>query len=212
MPSPSLEQQVKAQFPLFDYSIPDDFIGCFDGIFSFEYCQHWIEHFEKVKANGGAVTRVQESGDLGHLRKDQTVGYPNSSLFIQDELRVICKEFNHGFWGICYPLYAEKYSSLKLHGPHNIYNVRIQKTSPSEGYHTWHDERQTRELCHRLLAFTLYLNDVEEGGETEFLYLKRRVLAKAGRLAIWPSGFTHMHRGNPPLRGDKYIMTGWVEL
>jgi len=58
----------------------------------------------------------------------------------------------------------------------------------------------------------LYLNDVEEGGETEFLYVKRRVSAKKGRFVLWPAGFTHTHRGNPPLSGEKYIMTGWVEF
>jgi hypothetical protein len=64
----------------------------------------------------------------------------------------------------------------------------------------------------RVLVFTLYLNDVEEGGETEFLYLSKRVQPKTGRMVIWPAGFTHTHRGNPPLKGDKYIITGWVEF
>ena len=57
----------------------------------------------------------------------------------------------------------------------------------------------------------IYLNDVEEGGETEFLYQSIRVAPKAGTLLIWPAGFTHTHRGNPPLSGDKYIATGWVQ-
>jgi hypothetical protein len=58
----------------------------------------------------------------------------------------------------------------------------------------------------------LYLNDVEEGGETEFLYLKKRIKPQQNRLLIWPAGFTHTHRGNPPLSNNKYIITGWVEL
>ena len=31
-------------------------------------------------------------------------------------------------------------------------------------------------------------------------------------MVIWPAGFTHCHRGNPPLDRDKYILTGWLEL
>ena len=63
-----------------------------------------------------------------------------------------------------------------------------------------------------MFAFTLYLNDVEEGGETEFLYLSRRIEAKVGRLAIFPASFEYTHRGNPPISNEKYILTGWVEF
>ena len=60
-------------------------------------------------------------------------------------------------------------------------------------------------------TYILYLNDVEEGGETELLYQSMRFKPEAGTLLLFPAGFTHTHRGNPPLSGEKYIMTGWVE-
>ena len=58
----------------------------------------------------------------------------------------------------------------------------------------------------------LYLNDVKEGGETEFLYQHKRYQPKEGTLLIFPAGFTHTHRGNPPISNDKYIVTGWLEF
>jgi hypothetical protein len=64
----------------------------------------------------------------------------------------------------------------------------------------------------RYLAYTVYLNTVEEGGETEFLYQKQRLKPEAGTLAIWPAAWTHVHRGNPPLSGSKYIITTWEEF
>ena len=63
----------------------------------------------------------------------------------------------------------------------------------------------------RVLAWMLYLNDVDEGGETEFLYQHVRFKPKRGDFLVWPGGFTHTHRGNPPISNDKYICTGWVE-
>ena len=63
----------------------------------------------------------------------------------------------------------------------------------------------------RILNFLCYLNTVDEGGETELLYYPKRIKAEAGKLLLMPAGYTHTHRGNPPLSNDKYILTGWVE-
>ena len=79
------------------------------------------------------------------------------------------------------------------------------------GYHIWHHETDRRETSNRVLAWTVYLNDVAEGGETEYLYQHLRIKPTTGTFVIWPAGFTHTHRGNPPLSNDKYIMTGWIE-
>ena len=48
--------------------------------------------------------------------------------------------------------------------------------------------------------------------ETEFLYQSKRIDPIAGRTLIWPPGFTHKHRGNPPLKGEKIYMTGWLNI
>ena len=55
----------------------------------------------------------------------------------------------------------------------------------------------------------LYLNDNFDGGETEFLYQNRREEAREGDVLIFPAGFTHTHRGNPPIGGTKYLITSW---
>ena len=56
-----------------------------------------------------------------------------------------------------------------------------------------------------------YLRIPEEGGETEFLYQSKRIISEVGKTLIWPASFTHLHRGNPPLKGEKYYITGWFE-
>ena len=82
------------------------------------------------------------------------------------------------------------------------------------GYPYWHCELYPRdpgcETLHRALLWTLYLNDGFEAGETEFLYQRRRIVPRTGTLLIAPTAFTHTHRGNTPMGGDKYIATSWI--
>ena len=80
---------------------------------------------------------------------------------------------------------------------------------PSGGFHQWHYENPDILTCTRQLVVQLYLNTIKEGGETEFLYLNKRVKAKVGRMIIFPAGYTHTHRGNPPIGQEKYIATTW---
>ena len=54
-----------------------------------------------------------------------------------------------------------------------------------------------------------YLNDVTDGGETEFMYQKLKIKPKKGLTLIWPADWTHTHRGIPSMTQVKYIATGW---
>ena len=88
--------------------------------------------------------------------------------------------------------------------------VLLQKTEPTQGYHMFHGENINWNVSDRTLAWMVYLNDVEEGGETEWLYQQRKIKPEKGTVVIWPGSFTHLHRGNPPM-SEKYIATGWYQ-
>lgn len=88
--------------------------------------------------------------------------------------------------------------------------MKLQVTPLTGGYSVWHIEQGPGEESRRVLAWSIYLNDVEEGGETEFLYQGARYKPKAGSLLMWPASITHPHRGNPPLSNEKLMLTGWI--
>lgn len=107
--------------------------------------------------------------------------------------------------------YATQVSScaeFKLVAP----TFKWQMTKIGGGYSVWHTEQNTGLAANRALVWSIYLNDIQEGGETEFLYQHRKIKAEAGSLLIWPAGLTHPHRGNPPYSNDKFILTGWFEF
>ncbi|MCF2917107.1 2OG-Fe(II) oxygenase [Pseudoalteromonas sp. Cn5-37] len=93
--------------------------------------------------------------------------------------------------------------------------IQAQKYDINKGgYPYWHSEVYPQaghnEALHRVLLFMFYLNDVEEGGETEFYYQQRKISPKQGSMVVAPGYFTHTHRGNKPISNDKYILTSWV--
>ena len=193
----------------------NDFIGVFDDVFEKEYCDSLINAFEVSAELNKTVKRV----DNGYTPKDAN----NTMYFLADDLFArqqtsqtlgcleVLQTFNKTMWE-CYDVYCRKYSMLESVGRHQLNpDMKIQKTSPSEGYHVWHCEHGGLLSASRIMLVMLYLNDVEEGGETEWLYQSRRVEPKMGRLVFCPAYFTHTHRGNPPLKGDKYMMNGWLQ-
>jgi hypothetical protein len=105
-----------------------------------------------------------------------------------------------------------KHLVVKLFRPGGI---NIQRYYADQGgYPYWHSEIspkvETDDNLHRVLLWTIYLNQDFDGGETEFLFQQRRIAPKTGSLLIAPAGFTHTHRGNMPKGGNKYIATSWV--
>jgi len=189
----------------------EQFIGIYENAFSEQFCKNSIKYFEDMRKVGFCHDRQSFEGAFKHKKDDSTV-FPQHEAHV-DLLPTIeiLSEFTNVFWNKCYPDYSNKFSSLQEADKHSIFCCRVQKTEIGGGYHQWHFESSERATSQRVMAWMVYLNDVEEGGETEFLYQHMRVKPKAGTLLLWPAGYTHTHRGNPPLSNSKYIITGWVE-
>lgn len=83
----------------------------------------------------------------------------------------------------------------------------IQKYKPKQGYHAYHYERSGTST--RMLAFLTYLNDVEDCGGTQFFYQKFKTKAEKGLTIIFPTEWTHTHRGIISPTETKYIIAGW---
>lgn len=62
----------------------------------------------------------------------------------------------------------------------------------------------------RILAVVIYLNDVEVGGETEFVDWEIAVSARKGRVLVFPAIWTFKHAGLVPLSSDKFIISTFV--
>ncbi len=207
--------------------ITDFYIKDFIGVFETEFdSTEFINYFNHAKDVGVAfdrrgfidpntklkrtLTRRDASLPIDYFMDEENAPPEVQSFMIDKDLNSrYLKQYN-SVLNNCLNHYAEEYEQLSAYYLQSAY-LNIQKTSPKQGYHQWHSENISKGNGRRILAHMMYLNDVDEGGETEFLYLSTRIKPVRGKLLIWPAGFTHTHRGNPPLSGDKYVATGWVE-
>ncbi|WP_308364131.1 MULTISPECIES: 2OG-Fe(II) oxygenase [unclassified Microbulbifer] len=112
---------------------------------------------------------------------------------------------------------GEQQMQRLVSGIYQLDKINLQHYEKAKGgYYHWHSEHYPhpsdpgQKSLHRVLFWILYLNDVDEGGETEFCYQGAKIKPRKGSLILSPCGFTHTHRGNVPVSGDKYILTSWV--
>ena len=106
--------------------------------------------------------------------------------------------------------YAQEYPFLDQLPQTKICDaIKIQKYNPDECYSALHCETMGGDLD-RVLAWMIYLNNVTDGGETEFPSQDKKFQPRCGDLLIWPAGFTHPHRGIASKTQVKYIVTGWT--
>lgn len=183
-------------------------IAVWENAFTPYECERLIWLFNRLNNYKWTYTRQSHTSNSKLETEDLSVNYPpivtslsHGEIDISVEPRI---------WDM-FQEYAKEYPFLDMF-KFEFSGLKIQKTLPSEGYHVWHADGGSNDfkIRQRAVTFILYLNDVKDGGETEFLYQQTRIPPETGKFVIFPSAYTHIHRGNPPLNGEKYILTGWI--
>ena len=182
----------------------NDFISVYDNSFTSDECEEYIKLVEHYISNGVITKedRAYHKTDHFCMNFNNDISYnilsgDNLSMEFLPKIKDFVSE------------YLIKFSVLSQEKL-LIYDTKAKKIPIGGGFHNWHFENTGLQVSARKLVIQLYLNTIEEGGETEFLYLNKRIKAEQGRLIIFPAAFTHTHRGNPPIGQDKYIVSTWA--
>jgi len=175
----------------------DKFIWIKQNSLSPEFCSHLIQKFEKDNrkhqgyAGFSLNLKVKQSYDL-HISTKQDWKDEDHTLFLS--LKEATEEYT------------------KIHKKISISHdkgYQIQRTRPGEFY-DWHDDSYSNSTDgFRVLTYIWYLNDIQEGGYTEFID-GTRIQPETGKLLLFPATWTYIHRGVTPEKETKYICTGWM--
>ncbi len=162
------------------------------------------------------IRRLLEAGPVGEEELDMI-----------KMLREFCNRlYTHDF-DSSHPIYAEvdnilsKFINIPLNYGESTQVQRYLVGNKFDEHTDWfnphHEEwAYTRNKGQRTWTITVYLNDVEEGGETEFPKLGVKIQPRLGRLVAWnnllPSGQGNedtLHKGCQVKKGKKFIITKW---
>ena len=190
----------------------DNFIHINKGALSKKDCDDIIEFFEDNSF-------YHEKGGVIH-QDDQTPNEVIEGMKKSTDLVLQSVELNKDFWmpfnlamKETHGQYLNRYPFLRGCRQWNIANTfRIQRYLPNEGFFALHAEHTGAfdgVVERRLAAWMVYLNDVTDGGGTDFPTLDYKMEARVGDFSIWPAYWTHPHRGIISPTETKYIMTGW---
>ena len=172
-------------------------------------CKELIDWFEESKTFRIDDHRKQ-SEEL------QIIGDPRPEAIkykhlLFDYIYPLGERYEKEMWKLCHKNYKWRGPSLTKAFNTGFRSLQIQKYTPEDkGYPTVHIESGPDHVK-KYLAVILYLNDVDEGGETIFPMGGTAIEPETGKIAIWPTGIPFYHCGNHA-ETDKYILTSWFEF
>tara|TARA_A100001201_G_C4063585_1_gene193471 strand:+ start:495 stop:1103 length:609 start_codon:yes stop_codon:yes gene_type:complete len=194
-----------------------DVIGIYPNAFKEAECKSLMYKLEEAVKNGESYQGMSGDGGVNSYKKstDYNILEHDKHKLMSD---IVMNRFNHYLSNE----YLENFPHIDEFYHHRLVNdkssyplLQIQKYDKGSGhYNAWHVEQEDLGTSNRLFVFILYLNDVEEGGETGFLFKEGddffKVKPKTGTLIIHPASWPFIHKGYMPLSSDKYILTTWL--
>ncbi|MDC0072861.1 2OG-Fe(II) oxygenase [Gammaproteobacteria bacterium] len=177
-------------------------IYCINNFLNKNECEELIRIIKKrLKPSTIATSGIEEDKNF---RTSRTCDMGNlDNPLIKEIDKRICE-----FIGI-----DQKFSEM-IQGQY--YEVGEEFKSHTDFFEKDQMQNFTKKNGQRTFTFMVYLNDVEEGGETEFINLNRVFTPKQGTALCWNNltskglgNHNTMHQAHPIKKGNKALITKW---
>ena len=196
---PALLNPVKAVRHNVDVLTPFPGIRVFDG--AIDNCPQIIEWLDAQDdwAHSAVQARVELAEEINPLVRSSTShGFPILSF----TLPPLITELNRAVWTL-----ADEYARDFNFSFSALESAVANRYEPGQYYGLHMDFMPN---SNRMLSAVVYLNDVDEGGQTEFPFVGVSVATKEGRVVLFPSDYLFAHSAHAPVSQTKYSIAYWV--
>ena len=185
----------------------DRYIKVYDDVIDADSCNLLIGKFESAEEDQYEVIRQAE--------RDKAIAFTQINLA------------NNADWASVQNGMLEVFQDYILHYINDC-NIQPKQWPQTYGYEAIrikryrnndydrfdpHVDVMNAETSKRFLAFFIYLNDVDEGGETQFVQFKKpgthiplKIKPQQGRLLMFPPQWMYYHAGLKPVSNPKYLI------
>ena len=175
-----------------------DYIRVYEGALADDFCDRVVARFEAATAHHAQVD-VPGTRRFTALTLSQTPGWGDVHELLLGHLLDSLK------------LYVRDTGVRSIPGDlaYEAFRIKRYRAGGAEQFGVHVDISNAARARRCLVAFW-YLNDVREGGETEFPSLGVAVKPKKGLMLMFPPAFMYPHAGRPPVSGTKYIVGSYL--
>lgn len=178
------------------------YVQVFDDALDARFCARMVGMFEQL-------TNAQSRSGRGHFK------HLEGSAWTELNISKVADITLERFFGEQTMAFLSRYNenlglTLPIPFRPRLENLRIKRYLAAEDDQFQPHFDAMDYTSNRYLVFLWYLNDVVEGGETEFCDLGLRISARVGRLLMFPPYWMFQHAGLPPRSGDKFILSTYM--
>ena len=192
-----------------------DTIGIYPKAFSNELCDTLMKMYDTALTTGntfGGMTGIGVDKTIKNSVDFDLIKHSNTNPAVLSTSNEVYKIFNDCIkkYITSFPHQDQVPGMSNFIEPTTFASLQVQRYTKGTGhYNAWHHEGGTFKMSRRFFALRVYLNDVEEGGETEMLYTGQKIKPEKGLTIVWPVDWTFVHKGITSPTQDKYVVTGW---
>lgn len=183
------------------------YVRVYDNAFSPAFCNFLIEEYEKKKDKFETYRLSEHEWEFDY-RSFEEVNICEEEIF-----KPYLTQYYDRIKDV-YNQYAKDVNSIYLPKDAALEAARLKKYENNDvDQFGWHTDVNDAISSKRFLVMFAYLNDVAEGGETEFESKSEEgftVTPKCGRIVVFPPMWMFPHKGKKPISNPKYILSTYL--